>query len=94
MSHSNAIILNELGENIKPIVRIIDDWFTNRSLGLLIECKVGNGKMIISGIDLLTDSEKRSEARQLTYSIVEYMKSEKFNPTQEVDVKRVIELVK
>lgn len=94
MSHSNAIILNELGENIKPIVRIIDDWFTNRSLGLLIECKVGNGKMIISGIDLLTDSEKRSEARQLTYSIVEYMKSEKFNPTQEVDVKKVIELVK
>lgn len=93
MSHSNTIFLDELGSNIKPIVRIIDDWFTNRSLGLIVECKVGNGKLIISGVDLLTDSEKRPEAKQLTFSIVEYMRSDRFNPTQKIDLEKVIDLV-
>jgi len=86
MSHSNAILLDSLGVKIQPLVRIIDDWFTNRALGLIVEAKVGNGKIIISGIDLFTDAEKRPEARQLTFSIFNYMQSTAFNPTQEISL--------
>jgi hypothetical protein len=92
MSHSNAIYLKELGVNIQPVVRIIDDWFTARPLGLVVEAKVGKGKVIISGIDLLTDSEKRPEARQLIYSIIKYMQSDSFNPAQEVKVEKIKDL--
>lgn len=92
MSHSNAIILSELGNNIQPVVRIIDDWFTNRPLGLLIEAKVGKGKLIISGVDLLTDAEKRPEAKQLTYSILKYMRGSLFNPAQQIELEKVKEL--
>jgi hypothetical protein len=92
MSHSNAIFLNELGSNIQPVVRIIDDWFTNRPLGLIIEAKVGKGKIIISGIDLLTDAEKRPEAKQLTFSIIKYMHSVSFNPAQEIQIEKIKEL--
>lgn len=41
MSHSNAIMLAPISSKIKPIVRVINDWFTNRSLALLFEVKVG-----------------------------------------------------
>jgi len=94
MSHSNAIRLDKLEENIKPIVRIIDDWFTNRPLGLIIEAKVGKGKIIISGIDLLTDAETRPAARQLTYSILDYMRSRSFNPAQKIELQKIKNLYK
>jgi hypothetical protein len=80
MSHSNAIRLDSLSGDIKPIVRIIDDWFTARPLGLIFECKAGNGSLIVSGIDLLTDQEKRPEAKQLLYSLEAYMNTAAFKP--------------
>jgi len=92
MSHSNAILLNELGSNIEPVVRIIDDWFTNRPLGLIVEAKAGKGKIVFTGIDLLTDSEKRPEARQLIHSILKYMRSGEFNPAQEIKTEKIKEL--
>lgn len=80
MSHCDAIILRKLG-NPEPIVRIIDDWFTARSLGLIVELRVGNGKLVLCGADLLTDLEQRPEAMQMINSLLWYMNSEKFNPT-------------
>jgi hypothetical protein len=92
MSHSSAILLSELN-NIQPVVRIIDDWFTNRSLGLIVEAKAGKGKIIVTGIDLLTDAEKRPEAKQLTYSILKYMRSSEFNPAAEIKIPKIRELL-
>lgn len=88
-SHSNAIILDSVAKNIQPIVRVIDDWFTARPLGLLFECKTGKGKLVVSGIDLTTDIENRPEARQLLYSLEKYMTSEKFNPSQQIDLSKI-----
>lgn len=80
MSHSNAIRLDSLATGLPPIVRVIDDWVTARPLGLITECKVGKGKLLFSGIDLLTDQDKRPEARQLLYSLKQYMNGAAFNP--------------
>jgi len=80
MSHSDAIILSDFGKELKPIVRIIDDWVTNRPLGLIFEVKVGKGKLLISGVDLLSDIDSRPEARQLFRSLISYMKSDRFDP--------------
>lgn len=68
-SHSNAILLDSVAKGLQPIVRVIDDWVTARPLGLIFECKTGNGKLLVSGIDLLTDQDKRPEAKQLLYSL-------------------------
>lgn len=73
MSHSNALLLDGLSPAIQPIVRVIDDWVTNRSLALVFETRVGKGRLVVSGIDLLTDSANRPEARQLLYSLTTYM---------------------
>ncbi|WP_310558527.1 sugar-binding domain-containing protein [Flavobacterium sp.] len=86
MTHSNAIMLEPISTEIKPIVRVIDDWVTNRSLALLFEVKVGKGKLLVSGIDFNQDMEKRPEAQQLLFSLTKYMASKDFNPLVAVDI--------
>jgi hypothetical protein len=85
ISHSSAINLTNFPDNIKPIIRVIDDWFTNRPLTLLFEAKVGKGKILVSGIDLTTDMEKRPEAQQLLFSLQKYMTGKWFQPSSPID---------
>ncbi|NER17863.1 sugar-binding domain-containing protein [Spongiivirga citrea] len=80
MSHSNAIVLDEFSADLKPIVRIVDDWFQNRRTALIFEVQVGKGKLLVSGVDLHSSLKNRPEARQLRYSLVKYMASDLFNP--------------
>jgi len=89
MSHSNAIRLDSVAAGLQPIVRVIDDWVTAQSLGLIFECKVGNGKLIVSGIDLQSDLDKRPEARQLLYSLQSYMNNDKFDPNLKIDIQKI-----
>ncbi|HAQ21726.1 MAG TPA: beta-galactosidase [Prolixibacteraceae bacterium] len=84
MSHSGAINLTSFPSEIQTIVRVIDDWVTNRPLALVFEAKVGRGKILISGIDMTTDLDKRPEARQLLFSLKKYMAGLKFNPKVEL----------
>jgi Glycosyl hydrolases family 2, sugar binding domain/Glycosyl hydrolases family 2 len=93
MSHSNAIRLDAVDKNIQPIVRVIDDWYTAKPLALLFECKVGAGKLLVSGIDLLNDAEKRPEARQLMQSIKMYMAGNLFNPTIQIEANKITDLL-
>ncbi len=89
MSHSNAIVLDEFSPELKPIVRVIDDWFKNRRLALVFEAKVGKGKLIVSGIDLHTNLKDRPEAQQILYSLKKYMASDHFDPEVELDAKSI-----
>jgi len=86
MSNSNAIVLNKLSPEIKPIVRVIDDWVTNRPLALLFELKIGKGKLLVSGIDLYQSIQSRPEALQLKQSLLHYMAGKQFNPTVSLPV--------
>ena len=94
MTHSNTIRLDSVAKDIKPIVRAIDDWVTARPLGLIFECRVGKGKLMVSGIDLLDDQEARPEARQLLYSLERYMEKDSFAPLNEVDIEKIAALFK
>ncbi|WP_088323812.1 glycoside hydrolase family 2 protein [Polaribacter tangerinus] len=93
MSHSNAIIFDEIPE-INPIVRVIDDWFKNRKTALLFEAKVGKGKLLFSGIDLHTNLEERLEAKQLLYSLENYVSSDAFNPKIDLKEKQLKQMLK
>jgi hypothetical protein len=89
MSHSNAIILSDFPTELRPIVRIIDDWFTNRPLAMILEANTGKGRIIVCGVDLLTDAAKRPEARQLMYSLKKYMTGKEFNPVTFVETEKI-----
>jgi hypothetical protein len=92
MSHSSAIKLEILTKELNPIVRVIDDWVTARSLGLIFECRVGKGKLLVSAIDLLTDQDKRPEARQLLYSLEKYMSGTQFKPAHTIELAQIQQL--
>ncbi|MCB0749858.1 MAG: beta-galactosidase, partial [Ignavibacteriae bacterium] len=94
MSHADVIKLNEFPVQIKPIVRVIDDWFTNRRLALLFEVKVGKGKLLVSGIDLHTNLDSRYEAKQLLKSLNNYMNSEAFDPEFALTISEINNIVK
>ena len=79
-TQSIAVKLNEL--NIKPIVRVIDNFVSNNDLASLFEVKVGTGKLIFSAMDIHTNLSKRPAARHLRTSIINYMATEKFDPQQ------------
>lgn len=89
MSHSSAIRLNAVSDRMNPIVRVIDDWVTAQPLALIFECNVGKGKLVVSGIDLLSDQDKRPEARQLLYSLENYMNSSRFNPENTIELAKI-----
>jgi hypothetical protein len=89
VTHGQAMILDDFGPALAPIVRVIDDWVTNRSLGLVFECRVGKGKLLVSSIDLFTGAEGRPEARQLLYSLRKYMAGPAFDPKYEADPAKV-----
>jgi hypothetical protein len=89
MSHSNAIILSDFPVELKPIVRIIDDWFTNRPLAMIFEANTGKGRIIVCGVDLLSDADKRPEARQLLYSLKNYMTGEEFLPAATISMDKL-----
>lgn len=86
LTHANVIRLDAVSPMIQPIVRVIDDWNTAWPLGLIFECRVGPGRLLVSGIDLLTDAEKRPAARQLLYSLEKYASGSRFNPAVPVDI--------
>lgn len=93
MSHSNAICLDSIASGLQPIVRVIDDWVTARPLGLIFECKVGKGKLIVSGIDLFSDIDRRPEARQLLHSLKSYMMTDQFNPSTQISIEKIQDLL-
>jgi len=56
---------------------------------LIFECKVGRGKLLVSGADLLTDRQARPEARQLLFSLMSYMSGDAFRPAVQVEVEKI-----
>ena len=52
------MVLDALPKDLRPIVQVIDDWNTNRKLGLIWECRVGSGKLLVCSADLSKDLEQ------------------------------------
>ena len=82
-----VVLMGETRLKSEPIVRAIDDWFSNRSLGLIFEARAGKGRILFTGFDLIEDAENRPVARQLMHSLVQYMNSDRFDPEEEIDLR-------
>ncbi len=77
-----------------PIVEMVDNFANNRRLALLYEGSVGDGKIIISSIDLSGNLQKRIVAKQMLHSLIEYMTSADFKPTEIKNLNVVGEFIK
>jgi hypothetical protein len=84
--------LENFPTDFRPIIQPIDTWFLQRRLAMLFEAKVGNGKLIVCSIDLKTNLDKRPVARQLLFSILQYMNSTEFSPNHTIGIDVIREL--
>jgi hypothetical protein len=84
--------LEDFPKTFRPLVQPIDTWFMNRRLAMLFEVAIGKGKLMVCSADLQTDLENRPAARQLRYSIEQYMLSPGFNPATQIDLSIVRDL--
>ncbi len=79
---SHPLIMDMLPHFEPPIVQVIDNVERNHKLGLIFECRVGRGKLLVCMSDLLSLS-KYPEAQTLYRSLCEYITSAEFNPSVE-----------
>ena len=79
---------------LRPVVQVIDDWFTARRLGLVVEANCGKGKLLISAIDFENAKSDDIVAAQLRASLLEYMKSPAFAPKNGLDEAAFAKIVK
>ncbi len=92
IKNGNPLILNAAGKSYRPIVQVIDNLERNDKMGLIFEFKVGKGKLLICMSDL-RKIMKYPEAARLYTSIIDYMRSGKFNPEFPADEKLLNELL-
>jgi hypothetical protein len=89
VTHSQAMMLNGFPAALKPLIQPIDTWFENRKLALAFESKTGGGKLLVCSIDLKDVPEERLASKQLLHSVLNYMKSDSFNPQIDIDIKQI-----
>ena len=80
MHRAGALRLDLLPKGVEPIVRVIDDWFTARPLGLVIEVAVGKGRAIVCGFAVDGPQAQDPVSRQMVASLERYMQGERFKP--------------
>lgn len=89
--NSRGFMINSLSSQLMPIVQPIDDFHRNEKLGAIFELKVGSGKVVVCGFDILNDGN--IVAHTLKNSITEYMLTAEFNPEISVSVEALKELL-
>lgn len=79
IKESHPLILDRLPAGYRPIVQVIDNVERNHKLGMILEFKVGAGKLLVCMTDLEA-LRAYPEARQLYRSLLGYMASPAFAP--------------
>ena len=73
------MIIDGFPAGLKPLIQPIDTWFENRRLAFAYESKTGGGKLMVCSI----------ASKQLLISMLNYMNSEKFNPSIDLDINKI-----
>ena len=81
-----------LPEHVEPLVAGLDCYARMRKMGLLLEARVGKGRLMLSSMGLL-DLLAYPEGKALCRSICSYMESPEFAPSQPLSEEELQELV-
>jgi beta-galactosidase len=69
---------------VKPIVRMIDFYKNNANNAHLLEFGVGQGRVLATSFNVLTNLNQKLDVRNLTKSLINYVQGGKFAPTAQV----------
>ena len=82
--NARPLILDNFPADFLPIVQVIDNVERNHKLGIVMEWKVGKGKLLVCMADLeALLKQNHPEDRAFYQSLLDYMRSPDFNPQHE-----------
>ena len=85
IKESHPLVLDNFAKDYRLIVQVIDNIERNHKLGLVMEWKVGAGKLLVCMSDL-EKAAKYPEGKAFYQSVLNYMRSADFNPSAEITV--------
>ncbi len=91
LNKSQVMNLMELPRNYQSPIQPIDTWHVSRKLGMLVEAKVGKGRLLMTTMDISNRLENRPVARQMRQAILSYMQSDDFRPSLELDTQTILD---
>ena len=89
LNKAQVMNLMELPESYQSPIQPIDTWHVSRKLGMLIEARVGKGRLLMTTMDISRELEQRPVARQMRRAILSYMQSNDFQPSLQLDAETI-----
>ena len=89
LNRAQVMNLRELPAHYQPPIQPIDTWHVSRKLGMLIEARVGSGRLLMTTMDITHDLDRRHVARQMRRALLDYMQSTDFAPTLELSLEQI-----
>ena len=81
INKTQVMNLSEFPKDYQSPVQPIDTWHVSRKLGMIVEARVGKGRLLMTTMDISSDLDKRIVARQMRKAIIDYMMNdEEFCP--------------
>lgn len=93
IKESHPLVLDNFAKDYKPIVQVIDNIERNHKLGMVMEWKVGKGKLLVCMSDLEKASEY-PEGRAFYECVLSYMRSPEFAPQSEISIADLRKILK
>ena len=81
LNKAQVMNLMELPHDYQSPIQPIDTWHVSRKLGMLIEARVGKGRLLMTTMDISSNLDQRPVARQMRHAILSYMQSSDFQPS-------------
>ena len=92
-TQSTTLVVDSFYRHITPLVECVDNFANNRRLSNLFETNCLNGKLVVCSMDILDSQAVDPVKKQLLYSLIHYMQSDAFVPTESVAFENIQSLV-
>ncbi len=89
LEHGRGFCLDGMPESVVPVVRAIDDWNRNLPLSLILEVKVGRGRLLLVSADLEGSFQERPAAYSLKQALLKYGASGQYAEAHEAEPEAV-----
>lgn len=89
LSGSTAIDLSMLPKEFAPTVFMIDDFNESHRLAMLMEVKVGKGRLLVSSLNLGVTGQRALPQQQMLRSLYNRVSSPAFNPAQSLTLEQL-----
>ena len=89
LNRAQVMNLTGLPASYQSPVQPIDTWHLSRKLGMILEAKVGKGRLLMTTMDIDRDLEHRLVARQMRAAILRYMESADFKPSLSISIDEI-----